>query len=195
MARDESREERRDAKKRAASRSTRLDVPRDTRRAFVPRPAYDPEAMGRVSERVARFLGTGTFLIWMTIFIVSWVLWNFLGAEDSRWDTYPFIFLTLMLSLQASYSAPLILLAANRQEARDRVNLEQDREANARAHADMEYLAREMASLRMAIGEVATRDYLRSELRALLAELDDRSTPGAADQDADLANPPRSLDA
>jgi uncharacterized membrane protein len=90
-----------------------------------------------------------------------------------------------MLSLQASYAAPLILLAANRQEARDRVNLEQDREANTRAHADMEYLAREMASLRMALGEVATRDYVRSELRSLLADLDERSQSPGADRDGD----------
>ena len=83
-----------------------------------------------------------------------------------QFDDYPFIFLTLMLSLQASYAAPLILLAQNRQEARDRVIAEQDRQADARAHADMEFLAREVASLRMAVGEVATRDFLRSELRS-----------------------------
>ncbi|MDQ4008669.1 MAG: DUF1003 domain-containing protein, partial [Actinomycetota bacterium] len=125
-------------------------------------------------------------------FILIWVLWNVLAPGDVRWDTYPFIFLTLMLSLQASYAAPLILLAQNRQEARDRVNLEQDRDANARAHADMEFLAREVASLRMAMGEVATRDYLRSELRSLLAELDERSHPSPADDSADGA---RSLEA
>jgi len=96
-------------------------------------------------------------------------------TEYLRFDNYPFIFLTLMLSLQASYAAPLILLAQNRQEVRDRVVGEQDRQANARAHADMEFLAREVASLRMALGEVATRDYLRSELRGLLNELDERS--------------------
>ena len=87
------------------------------------------------------------------------------APSDLRFDEYPFIFLTLILSLQASYAAPLILLAQNRQESRDRVVAEQDRQANARAHADMEFLAREVASLRMAVGEVATRDFLRSELR------------------------------
>jgi uncharacterized membrane protein len=179
MARDEARDDRRDR------RAAKLDVPRDTRRAIVPRPSYDAEAFGRLSERIARFLGTGTFLIWMTVVIVVWVTWNFLGPEDLRWDDYPFIFLTLMLSLQASYAAPLILLATNRQEARDRVNYEQDRETNARAHADMEYLAREVASLRLAMGEVATRDYIRSELRSLLSELEERSAtepeqPGSA---------------
>jgi uncharacterized membrane protein len=118
----------------------------------------------------------------MTIVIVVWVLWNSLGPAQLRWDDYPFIFLTLMLSVQASYAAPLILLAQNRQEGRDRVNLEQDRETNARAHADMEFLAREVATLRMALGEVATRDFVRSELRALLADLDDRGESPDQDQ-------------
>ena len=167
-----------------SSRSSRLDVPRDTRRLLMPRPSYDPERLGRMSERVARFLGTGTFLVWMTIVIIAWVVWNVFGPVQAQWDDYPFIFLTLVLSLQASYSAPLILLAANRQEARDRVNLEQDRDATTRSHADMEYLAREVASLRMAVGEVATRDYVRSELRSLLAELDDRSESSESSQDA-----------
>jgi uncharacterized membrane protein len=107
----------------------------------------------------------------MTLFVLVWVSWNVLAPPDLRFDDYPYIFLTLMLSLQASYAAPLILLAQNRQEVRDRVINEQDRQANARAHADMEFLAREVASLRMAIGDVATRDYLRSELRNLLEEL------------------------
>ena len=95
-----------------------------------------------------------------------------------------------MLSLQASYAAPLILLAQNRQEQRDRVQYEQDRQANTRAHADMEFLAREVASLRMALGEVATRDFLRSELRNLLSELDDRSASDAGDERDSPAEPP-----
>jgi uncharacterized membrane protein len=181
MARDESRDDR---KERRSTRSARLDVPRDTRRSMVPRPSYDAEAFGRVSERIARFLGTGTFIIWMTVVIIVWVVWNFWGPEEHRWDDYPFIFLTLMLSLQASYAAPLILLATNRQESRDRVNLEQDRETNARAHADMEYLAREVASLRLAVGDVATRDYIRSELRSLLTELDERAHAEGSESDA-----------
>ena len=125
----------------------------------------------------------------MTLFVVVWVLWNLLAPEDLRFDNYPFIFLTLMLSLQASYAAPLILLAQNRQEVRDRVITEQDRQANARAHADMEFLAREVASLRMALGEVATRDFLRSELRGLLDELDERS---GADERGSHRTPARS---
>jgi uncharacterized membrane protein len=111
------------------------------------------------------------FLLYMTAFVVIWVVWN---TTPGHFDKYPFIFLTLMLSLQASYAAPLILLAQNRQEDRDRVIAEQDRLDNSRAHADMEFLAREMASLRMALGEVATRDYVRSELRGLLAEIEER---------------------
>jgi uncharacterized membrane protein len=111
----------------------------------------------------------------MTAVVLFWIIWNFAAPDSLRFDDYPFIFLTLVLSLQASYAAPLILLAQNRQEARDRVIAEQDRQADARAHADMEFLAREVASLRMAVGEVATRDYLRSELRSLLNELDERS--------------------
>ena len=148
----------------------RLDVPKELRRSLVP--SYDAEAFGRLSERIARFLGTGRFLVYMTVTILFWIGWNILGPSSLRFDEYPFIFLTLMLSLQASYAAPLILLAQNRQESRDRVQYERDRDVDDRSRADMEYLAREVASLRMAIGEVATRDFLRSELKALLVELD-----------------------
>jgi len=126
-------------------------------------------------------MGTATFLTWMTVFIAVWIIWNVpYGPDRWRWDEYPFIFLTLILSLQASYAAPLILLAQNRQEARDRVQQEQDREATAQSHADMEFLAREVASLRLGLGEVATRDFLRSELRNLaeiLAEPEDEPEP------------------
>ena len=154
---------------------TRLDTPRETRRPLVRRPAYDSDAFGVFAEQFARFMGTAKFLLYMTGFVVIWVSWNLLAPQDLRFDSYPFIFLTLILSLQASYAAPLILLAQNRQETRDKVIAEQDRQANARAHADMEFLAREVASLRMAVGEVATRDFLRSELRALLQDLEERA--------------------
>ena len=150
--------------------SDRLDQPKPVRRSLVP--SYDAEAFGRLSERIARFLGTGRFLVYMTVTILFWIGWNILGPSSLRFDEYPFIFLTLMLSLQASYAAPLILLAQNRQESRDRVQYERDRDVDDRTRADMEYLAREVASLRMSIGEVATRDFLRSELKALLVELD-----------------------
>jgi len=159
---------------RTESRAPRLDVPRDTRRRIIRRPQVDSDAFGKFAETFARFMGTARFLIYMTLFVVAWLLYNWLAPESSQFDPFPFIFLTLMLSLQASYAAPLILLAQNRQEDRDRVIGEGDRQANARAHADMEFLAREMASLRMALGEVATRDYVRSELRSLLQELDER---------------------
>ncbi|WP_327135694.1 DUF1003 domain-containing protein [Streptomyces sp. NBC_01343] len=158
----------------ALSRSprVRLDQPRPDRRRLLP--VYDPEAFGRLSERVARFLGTGRFIVYMTLVIIVWVLWNIFAPAHLRFDEYPFIFLTLMLSLQASYAAPLILLAQNRQDDRDRVNLEQDRKQNERSIADTEYLTREIAALRMGLGEVATRDWIRSEFQDLIKEMDER---------------------
>jgi len=129
----------------------------------------------------------------MTVFVIVWLIINIVGLVGLRWDPYPFILLNLIFSTQASYAAPLILLAQNRQEARDRVISERDREANLRAHADMEFLAREMASLRMAVGEVATRDFVRAELRTLLAELDDREQPGRNRPDADVGSQRRNL--
>ncbi|WP_245941583.1 DUF1003 domain-containing protein [Vallicoccus soli] len=149
----------------------RLDQPREVRRRVVVAPSYDPDAFGRLSERIARFLGTGRFLVYMTGFVLAWVLWNALAPVEMRFDDYPFIFLTLMLSLQASYAAPLILLAQNRQDDRDRVQYEQDRARSERTIADTEYLTRELASLRISVGDVATRDFLRSELRDLLDEM------------------------
>ncbi len=158
------------------NRRPRLDTPRDTRRQIVRRPSMDADAFGVFAESFARYMGTAKFLLWMTAFVAAWIAWNTLApakSPDLRFDEFPFIFLTLMLSLQASYAAPLILLAQNRQEQRDKVVAEQDRQANARAHADMEFLAREVASLRMAVGEVATRDFLRSELRGLLGDIEE----------------------
>ncbi|MET9897662.1 DUF1003 domain-containing protein [Streptomyces sp. NPDC006446] len=164
----------------AASRPrTRLDQPKLPGRRLLPE--WDPEAFGRLSERIARFLGTGRFIVWMTVVIILWVVWNIFAPHDLRFDNYPFIFLTLMLSLQASYAAPLILLAQNRQDDRDRVNLEQDRKQNERSIADTEYLTREIAALRMGLGEVATRDWIRSELQDLFKELEDRHPDGHGD--------------
>ncbi|POX40527.1 hypothetical protein C3486_13345 [Streptomyces sp. Ru73] len=150
----------------------RLDVPRAPRRSLLPE--YDPEAFGRLSEKIARFLGTGRFIVWMTVLIIVWVGWNVTAPEQLRFDEYPFIFLTLALSLQASYAAPLILLAQNRQDDRDRVSREQDRKQNERSIADTEYLTREVAALRLGLGEVATRDWIRSELQDMLKELEER---------------------
>ena len=151
------------------TRNTGLDTPRESRRSL--RPNYDPEVFGRLSERFARFLGTARFLVYMTAFVLSWVLWNSLAPRDLRFDDFPFIFLTLILSLQASYAAPLILLAQNRQADRDRISLNEDRAQNSRSIADTEYLTRELASLRIALGEVATRDFMRNELEDLLKDL------------------------
>jgi uncharacterized membrane protein len=119
---------------------------------------------------VARFLGSWRFIAWMSILILAWVVFNIVATDPA--DPYPFIFLTLLLSLQASYAAPLILLAQNRQDDRDRIQIKEDRERTERLIADTEYLAREIASLRIGLGEVVTRDYLRRELRALLEELE-----------------------
>ncbi|MEV5499371.1 DUF1003 domain-containing protein [Nonomuraea fuscirosea] len=151
--------------------SDRLDQPRALRRTL--RPHYDPEAFGRLSEQIARFLGTARFIVYMTVFVSVWVIWNVAAPARLTFDPYPFIFLTLMLSLQASYAAPLILLAQNRQDDRDRVQYEQDRETSERNQAEIEYLTREIAGLRIALSEVATRDYLRAELNRLLEELRD----------------------
>lgn len=147
----------------------RLDQPRQNR-LRLPSPDVDPELLGRLSERIARFFGTGKFLAWMTIVVVSWVLLN-LFAVGLQWDPYPFILLNLAFSTQASYSAPLILLAQNRQDDRDRIALQEDRARALQTKTDTEYLARELAALRLALGEVATRDYLRTELDRLRDEL------------------------
>jgi uncharacterized membrane protein len=150
----------------------RLDQPREIR--LVPRLYYDPEAFGVFSERIARFLGTARFLVYMTGFVLVWFVWNVLAPVTWRFDPYPFIFLTLILSLQASYAAPLILLAQNRQDDRDRVQYEGDRARDERNVSDTEYLTREVASLRMAMSEVATREWIRDELQHLLKELENR---------------------
>ncbi len=146
-----------------------LDTPREARRSI--RPSYDPETFGALSEKFARFLGTARFLVYMTVFVLSWALWNSLAPDKWRFDSYPFIFLTLILSLQASYAAPLILLAQNRQADRDRIQYQEDRARDDRNLADTEYLTRELASLRTAIGEIATRDFVRSELQDAVKEI------------------------
>ena len=161
---------------REARRRARIDQPRDVRRG-IHLPTYDPETFGRLSERVARFLGTWRFIGYMSLFISAWILYNIVVPSNWSFDTYgnKFTLLTLLLSLQASYAAPLILLAQNRQADRDRVQYEQDRALSERAVADTEYLAREVAAIRVALGEVATRDYIRSELQRLFDELGTRT--------------------
>ena len=146
----------------------RLDTPRGTRGlGSVLR--LDPDAVGRFAEGIARFLGTGRFLAVQTIIVVLWIALN-VFAVRLRWDPYPFILLNLAFSTQAAYAAPLILLAQNRQADRDRVQAEEDRSRAAQTRADTEYLARELASLRVAIGELATRDFIRGELNRLTEE-------------------------
>jgi uncharacterized membrane protein len=138
----------------------RLDQPKGARRTA---PRYDAEAFGRFAETIARFIGTARFLVLQTGVVITWVLWNVLVPRHLRFDEYPFIFLTLVLSLQAAYAAPLILLAQNRQDDRDRINLDEDRQRAQQARADIEYIARELAAVRIALGELATRDFIRSE--------------------------------
>ena len=147
---------------------TRLDQPRGVRRTG---PRYDAEAFGRFAEAIARFIGTARFLVLQTIIVVVWIGWNIVLPPSLRFDEYPFIFLTLALSLQAAYAAPLILLAQNRQTDRDRINLDEDRNNAQRSRSDVEYLARELAAVRIALGDVATRDFIRSELGHYLEQL------------------------
>jgi uncharacterized membrane protein len=168
--------------------SRRLDQPRSSRTRFE----VDPDWFPRLSERIARFLGTGRFLAIQSVIVLVWIALN-LTAVAWRWDPYPFILLNLAFSTQAAYAAPLILLAQNRQDDRDRVSLEEDRARAARTKADTEYLARELAALRIALGEVATRDYLRSELERLAERINTGKThPDRAHSDkahSDKAHP------
>lgn len=154
-------------------RRSRLDQPRSPRRAVIRAP-YDPETFGKLSERISRFIGSWRFIAYMSAFVVAWMLWNVFAAEALRFDEWPFIGLTLMLSLQASYAAPLILLSQNRQTDRDRVQYWEDRGRIDRIMADDDFLTREVAALRMAINDVATRDFIRDQLRDLLEDLEER---------------------
>lgn len=149
-----------------------LDVPRIKKRR-LPSIGMSPESFGKASESFARFMGTPQFLIGMTVFCFVWLAWNTLMPEPLQFDprALNFTLLTLILSLQASYAAPLILLAQNRQDDRDRVSIEQDRARDERNLADTEYITREVASLRLTVGEMASRDFVRSELRDLLEDL------------------------
>ncbi len=147
----------------------RLNTP-GRRTRWLPRLHLPDDAFGSFAETFARYMGTASFIFWMTVFIVVWIVVNVWDSTIFN-DEFPFIFLTLLLSLQASYAAPLILLAQNRQEARDRVSLDHDRKVAAQSRADMDFLAREIATLRMRINEMPTRDFIRAELRDLLEEL------------------------
>jgi uncharacterized membrane protein len=155
----------------------RLYTPRTSRR-YSPR--VDPEALGQITESIARFFGTGRYLLIQTIIVLAWIALN-VSAASLRWDPYPFILLNLAFSTQAAYAAPLILLAQNRQENRDRVTVEEDRRRAAQTKADTEYLARELAALRLAVGEVVTREYLRHELEDLRTMLAGRQPESDAE--------------
>jgi uncharacterized membrane protein len=152
--------------------SQRLDVPRSRTRSIGSFLRLNPDAVGQFAESIARFLGTGRFLAVQTIIVAVWITLN-VFAVQLRWDPYPFILLNLAFSTQAAYAAPLILLAQNRQADRDRVQAEEDRARAATTRADTEYLARELAALRVAIGELATRDFIRSELNRLSEDDED----------------------
>ncbi|MGW0007796.1 DUF1003 domain-containing protein [Nocardia grenadensis] len=155
------------ASRAAAAARQRLETPVESRFRFD----WDAEALARGSERIARFLGTGRYLALQTVVVIVWIALN-ISVITLRWDPYPFILLNLAFSTQAAYAAPLILLAQNRQDNRDRVSLEEDRLRAAQTKADTEFLARELAALRLAVGEVATRDYLRRELDEIRDSLD-----------------------
>ena len=160
------------------ARSNRHDESFDSPKGFSalnPRPSPSRDRFGRFTETIARGMGTPWFLLGLTIFAVVWMLFNTFAPEAWRFDSYAigFTALTLILSLQASYAAPMILLAQNRQDDRDRVQFEQDRQRAERNLADTEYLAREVAALRLAIDEVATKDFVRDEIHAMLEEIRD----------------------
>ena len=169
-----------------------LSIPRGAGR--VPS-LYDADAFGRASESLARFLGTGRYLAGQTVFVIAWIILNSL-AVIHHWDPYPFILLNLAFSTQAAYAAPLILLAQNRQDERDRANIERDRQVAARTQADTEYLARELAGVRIALDDVVTRDDLDDALARLAKLITDqdpsvmRSAPASAADAASAADRP-----
>ncbi|MCS5478899.1 DUF1003 domain-containing protein [Corynebacterium sp. YIM 101645] len=176
----------------AEYRRVDLDTPVGGRRRL---PRFDDDAVGAGAEKVARFFGTGQYLVWQTIIVIVWIALNAGGWFIWKWDPYPFILLNLAFSTQAAYAAPLILLAQNRQEDRDKVTVSADRRRAEQTKADTEFLARELAGVRLAVGEMVSRDYLRHELddlRGLLerleAKLDDVSAD-VSDSAGDLSEP------
>jgi uncharacterized membrane protein len=152
-----------------------LSTPRQNRRLGV---HYDPDAFGQFSESIARYLGTARFLVWQSVVIAAWVIWNYVLPESVQFDPWArgLVLLTLVLSLQASYAAPLILLAQNRQEERDRSTVETDRKVAERTQADTEFLAREIASVRLSLGDVATTSDLEDHFEKLTAVIERMTT-------------------
>lgn len=168
------------------ARDIPLDAPKGRRQGVLPRRPANRDRFGRFTEAIARAMGTPWFLIGLTLFCVVWMLFNSFAPEAWRFDSAAigFTALTLILSLQASYAAPLILLAQNRQDDRDRVQFEQDRQRAERNLADTEYLAREVVALRLALQDVASKEFIRAELRSLLEELEkDRASEATPAKD------------
>lgn len=168
-----------------------LYAPRTSRR-YSPR--LDPETVGRITESIARFFGTGRYLLLQTILVVVWIALN-LYAVELRWDPYPFILLNLCFSTQAAYAAPMILLAQNRQADRDRAEVERDRETNARSLADTEYLAREMAGIRLSLERKADREDVTEALERLTRAIErsyglvQMPYSGGEDRESELEEP------
>ena len=168
----------------------RLDQPRSTQRQFGLRGHVDAEKFGQISEDIARFFGTSRYLAIQSMFVVVWIALNILvWTQNIRWDPYPFILLNLAFSTQAAYAAPLILLAQNRQADRDKVQIEQDRQREELSAATTDYLVREVAALRLAVSELATRDVVRSEVQALLRELEEVKGLAPGPMPADKEDP------
>jgi uncharacterized membrane protein len=163
-----------------------LSVPRGATPRMGAR--YDADAFGRFSEAIARFLGTGRFLVGQTVLVIAWIALNTVGLVIKHWDPYPFILLNLAFSTQAAYAAPLILLAQNRQDDRDRANIERDREVAARTQADTEFLARELASVRLALEKMVTTQDLEDSLERMAKLITDQlgESPGSAEETAGL---------
>lgn len=166
------------------ARRDNLETPRGTPGG----PSYDPDAFARFAENMARLLGTGRYLAAQTFFVFIWIALN-LAAASLRWDPYPFILLNLAFSTQAAYAAPMILLAQNRQADRERAEIERDRETNARSLADTEYLAREMAGIRLALERKADREDVTEALDRLTRAIEQTyglvHTPYTGDDDGD----------
>lgn len=179
-----------------APRSERLDAPKSASRGFrIPGLTFQSkDRMGRFSEAFARGMGTPWFLVGMSVFVIAWLSYNTFAPPEAQFDprALNYTLLTLILSLQASYAAPMILLAQNRQDDRDRVQIEQDRQRAERNLADTEYLAREVVALRLAMKDMATKEFIRAELRSLLEELERSDAPDPArDDDGATGGPSR----
>jgi len=170
-----------------------LSVPRGAAPRMGAR--YDADAFGRFAEAMARFLGTGRFIVGQTVLVVGWIILNTVGIVN-HWDPYPFILLNLAFSTQAAYAAPLILLAQNRQDDRDRANIERDREVAARTQADTEFLARELAAVRLALSDVVTTQDLEDSLSRLAMMITGEPLPDGhgALASADGQRPPPDFD-